>query len=205
MEENKSGELIHGKNSAFFTLFPAQTQEMSAEFHSAGKRKQATQGRGLSQDQGRISRGSSIGAGSWRKDSLRGICHIRTQFFSMEGCAMKIYPGLQRKSDDFDFYFWSNTCWISHPQINKNQNIWNSGFDDTGKDSDPWDGNQTVSSMITQLTRSWGHGPGRGTRKSLESPWAKKTKPEDQGDGDSESLQGRGGKGEQREAGDLQN
>lgn len=47
MEENKSGELIHREDSVFFISLPAQTQEMSAEFPSAGKRKQATQGRRL--------------------------------------------------------------------------------------------------------------------------------------------------------------
>ena len=44
MEENKAGELIHKEDSAIFISFPAQTQEMSAEFYSAGKRKRATPG-----------------------------------------------------------------------------------------------------------------------------------------------------------------
>lgn len=84
MEENKSGELIHREDSAFFISLPAQTQEMSAESHSAGKRKQAIQGRRL---EVKIKEGfpeeAALGldpVGSCRKDSLWGICHIRTQF-----------------------------------------------------------------------------------------------------------------------------
>lgn len=109
MEGNKSGELIHKEDSAIFISFPAQTQEMSAEFYSAGKRKRATPGGDLV----KIKEGFlEEAAGGWilQGGLPLGYLSYQNTVCSMEGCAMKIYPGVLRISDDFDFYFWSNTC-----------------------------------------------------------------------------------------------
>ena len=62
--------------------------------------------------QGRISRGSSIGAGSWRKDSLRGICHIRTQFFPWKGVPWKFIQGSKGK-----VMILTSTCGVIHAEF----------------------------------------------------------------------------------------
>ena len=97
MEENKSGELIHEENSAFFTLFPAQTQEMSAEFHSAGKRKQATQGRDLVKIKEGFLEEAALGLDPGERIPFGGFVISENSFFPWKDVPWKFIQGSKGK------------------------------------------------------------------------------------------------------------